>query len=333
MSSDRFWAAGALVLATMLGVASVAQAAPEPSAAELKTAKQLFEEAERDETAGRWREALDKFTRVVSFKETPSGLFHKAFCEEKVGLVLAAYRDYKRAAQLSETYAGASAENKKLIDKETTSRMVALLPRIPSLKLRTPLGVAGVRVVFDDAELGPDELNVSRQVELGQHVVEASAPGRPPFRSHLALSEGANEALSIVFAEPTLVPLTPPGGASGVSLAPPERSSSSRRTALVWAGVGTSAALAATGVVFFLRGRANADDLERECSRTDALCRRDDIEGARDRNYVVAGVAGGLAVVGAGVTVWLARSTAEGSKTPRSALMLGPRGISVSHFF
>lgn len=329
MISYRFWAAGALALAMSLGGASAVRAAPETAPAELKTARQLFEEAERDEKAGRWREALDKFTRVVAFKETPSGLFHKAFCAEKLGLALAAYRDYRRAAQLSETYAAASAENKKLIEKETAARMVALLPRIPALTLRAPAGVAGLRVVFDDVELKPDELNVSRQVELGQHVVEATAPGRPLFRSHVMLGEGANEALAIVFAEPTAAPVAPPSGPVSV---PEGRPASSGHPALVWAGVGTSAALAATGAVFFLQGRSVADDLERECSRTDVLCRRDDLAGARDRNYAVAGVAGGLAAVGAGVTAWLALS--GGPKAAASqALVLSPGGVGLRGTF
>src|SRR5262245_5802237 len=96
MVGRRFWVVGAIFLSVSVASGRAAHAEPDPSQAEIKAARQLFSEAERDEAAGRWREALDKFSRVVAFKETPSGLFHKAFCEEKVGLLLSAYQGYKR---------------------------------------------------------------------------------------------------------------------------------------------------------------------------------------------------------------------------------------------
>ncbi len=326
VSRHRSWFVGALALGASLVAAPFAAAAPEPSPVEVKAARQLFTEAERDEAAGRWREALEKFTQVVAFKETPSGLFHKAYCEERVGLPLAAYQDYKRAAQLNDRYASGNAADKKLIDQQTTSRMVALLPRIPLLKLRLPSGVEGVRVSFDDVELKPDELDVSRQVEPGQHIVDASAPDRPPFRARVTLTEGANEALSIIFAEPMPKPSGPTATAVR-SPTPEEAPASSGRSVAIWAGAGASAALAATSVVFFLNGRSAADKLERECSRIDALCERSNLESARERNYLGAGIAGGLAAVGAGVTVWLALSGGSKATAPLQALIVSPHGV------
>lgn len=326
MKCRHFWLTGATALSITLAGNSLAWAepAPEPSQVEVKAARQLFAEAERDESVGRWREALDKFSRVVAFKATPSGLFHKAYCEEKVGLLLAAYQDYKRAAQLNESYPATSVENKKLIDGQTTSRLVALLPRIPSLKVRAPAGVAGMRVLFDDVELKADELNVSRQVELGQHLVEATAQGRPPYRSTITLTEGSNEALTITFAEPVASPASEPIARAVPSDERP--ASSSTRTVVIWAGAGASAALAATGMVFFLKARSAADNLERECSRTDALCQRDELESARNRNYLAAGITGGLAAVGVGVTVWLARAGNAKAALPRQSFVLSPGG-------
>ncbi|HEU4533261.1 MAG TPA: hypothetical protein VFS00_04055 [Polyangiaceae bacterium] len=81
-----------------------------------------------------------------------------------------------------------------------------------------------------------------------------------------------------------------------------------------------------------MQERAIAGNLERECSRTDVLCRRDDLAGARDRNDAAAGVAGGLAAVGAGVTTWLALSGGP-KATASQALVLSPASVSLRGTF
>jgi hypothetical protein len=173
-----------------------------------------------------------------------------------------------------------------------------------------------VRVLLDGVELKANELNVARRAELGQHAVEATAPGKAAFRRQITLTEGANEELAINMLD--VSPAAPPVGAR-IEL-PQERPASSARTVATWALAGTSVALAATSVGFFLNGRSVADKLERGCSRVDVLCQGRELESARDRNYVVAGVAGGLAAVGAGAALWVALSGSPGSRRTQQAV-------------
>ncbi|HLK40962.1 MAG TPA: hypothetical protein VKU41_29630, partial [Polyangiaceae bacterium] len=69
-------------------------AGPDPRLVE---ARALFVEAEHDEDAGRWQDALDKVRRVGEVKRTAGVRFHEALCEEHLGRLTRALTDYTAA--------------------------------------------------------------------------------------------------------------------------------------------------------------------------------------------------------------------------------------------
>ena len=77
---------------------SAASADAPPTDAQIAAARDLFLAAERDEDAQRWAEALEKLQRVSVVKLTSGIRYHMALCEEHLGHLVAALRDYKAAA-------------------------------------------------------------------------------------------------------------------------------------------------------------------------------------------------------------------------------------------
>ncbi|MDP9000908.1 MAG: hypothetical protein M3O46_12435, partial [Myxococcota bacterium] len=82
-----------VVLVGTLG-AAVAQAAPP---APIERARQLFVQAEEDEDAERWSDALDKFRAVSQVRLTAGVRYHLALCEEHLGQLARALEDYRSA--------------------------------------------------------------------------------------------------------------------------------------------------------------------------------------------------------------------------------------------
>src|SRR6185295_13768157 len=70
----------------------------EPSAAELATARSLFNEARAAEERGDWLEALGKLDAVAKVKMTPQVRFHLGLCQEHTMHLVDALNSLERAA-------------------------------------------------------------------------------------------------------------------------------------------------------------------------------------------------------------------------------------------
>ena len=87
----------AALLCSGLAALVAPAAAAAPTESELRAARQLFAEAEHDEDAGRWPEALEKLRRVEQVKHTAGVRSHVALCEEHLGQLARALDDYASA--------------------------------------------------------------------------------------------------------------------------------------------------------------------------------------------------------------------------------------------
>ncbi|HEU4535638.1 MAG TPA: hypothetical protein VFS00_16035, partial [Polyangiaceae bacterium] len=136
----------------------------------------------------------------------------------------------------------------------------------------------------------------------------------------------------VVLFEPA--PIAPPAAAPPPAPAaspPAERAAPSAGGGSLapWLVGGASAALAGVGVGFFFAGEARDDELD-DCRAGRALCDESAIESSRQRNYTIAGTAGALSLVGAGVTLALALSGGRGDGPAARAaggLVVTPQGV------
>ncbi|MGH7327350.1 MAG: hypothetical protein ACREJX_03265, partial [Polyangiaceae bacterium] len=120
-------AIAAFTLAITMGFARSAFADPTP--AEIENARKLFKQAETDEAAQRWNEALDELRRASAIKMTAGLRFHIALCENNLNQLSAALADFTAADLL------ARAESNTDVQLAVRDPLTDLRARVPSLHL------------------------------------------------------------------------------------------------------------------------------------------------------------------------------------------------------
>lgn len=200
----RGWTAG---LAIALG-AAVAHAEPTPG--EIQAARELFAQAEKDEDAGNWSQALEKLRRASSVKTTAGIRYHIALCEEKLGQIAAALNDYSGAESM------AQADHNKDVLELVAAPIKALRARVPTLSIEVPSDVQGAEVTIDGNRFASGLWGIATPMEPGAHQVEARAQGKVPFSATVTLKEkdAAHLAVRMTDAPKTATNVTPPTDAT-----------------------------------------------------------------------------------------------------------------------
>jgi hypothetical protein len=189
-------------------------ASADPTEAELRAARQLFLDAEKDEQAQLWSEALGKLQRVSQVKLTAGVRFHLALCWEHTGKLAMALDGYTTAG------AQARAENAQDVLRLVGTKIAELSLRVPRLTLHVIPDVADTAVTLDGAKLQPTTIGTVMPVEPGQHRVEATAPNRPPAAVEFIVREREQRTLEIKLLEPVPAPAAAPAPAPAPTQAP-----------------------------------------------------------------------------------------------------------------
>jgi hypothetical protein len=313
-------AVGALLLASTAHAQPPGPAGPDA----LATARALFSEALRDEEAGRFGDALAKFERVRAVRDTASIEYRIGSCYEGLGQPAPAYRAYLAAQAL-----GASDPQGAEVSHAASDRLDALGRQLARLTLILPNPAPA------DAEVRVDDGVVATADPIalapGRHVVSATASGATPFRTEIALAEGAQVALTVV--------LQPPPAPQPVEKPPPapapERDSSE---AARWVTLGGGVALMAVSAILLVVRHNEISDLNHACPR--GVCPfgvdENDLEATRNRALVygpvgvACGVAG-IALVGGGI-YWIASAhpSADAGQAFAVAPMIARGGAGVA---
>ena len=286
-SSRASIVAGAIAVAIGLH----ATRAPAQTQEELKAARELFQEAYKDEQEKRFPEALEKFQRVAKVKESASVRYRIATVLASMGRLREA-RDMYRA--LAATKASLAAADQEIADS-AAERAAELDRRIPRLALRVEDDAPpDVRVTVDGAPVPVSTTPRSIELDPGDHVVSASARGSAPSEETVRLPEGAGDVPHTLAFTPEKPPEPPP---------PPPSTSKT----LPWIAVGGGAALVVTGSVLLLLREGLIDDIETACPNNVCPTRlRDAVESDRDEAKLFGPLGGafaiaGLAAIGAGI--------------------------------
>jgi hypothetical protein len=258
------------------------------------------------------------------FKETAGVRFHLALAEERVGQLVAARADYQRAFDLSRTMRDADGRD---VNERSGKSLVDLLKRTPVVTVVASADAPNAVVMVDGAI---DRAATERPFphDPGEILIEASAPGRAPFRQVEKLAEGAR--VTIPLRLPAAVVEPPAGGSVAASVATdkPIRDGGgaqppSRVPGYVFGGVAV-AGLATGGVFYGLHLRLDQAN-DKLCSRPDVICdsRREQVA---NRHRTVAFVAGGVGLASAVASVYFF------TRGP-STVAVGPSQITYAHRF
>jgi tetratricopeptide (TPR) repeat protein len=268
---------------------------------DLRRARELFDAAEKDEAANRWREAHEKLTEVAKIRLTPGVRYHLALCDERLGRLLAALEGYSRAEE------EASAQKNDEVLRFTRQKLDELRPRIPQLTLAIPPGIDGVEASIDGKPIIPP--TKPTQVDPGEHKVEARAPGRVPFGSKITLAER-----NIFVLQVSLLPIAapPPSETATPPPPPPPRRSNGSPGAAIGTGI-AALVLAGGGLAAFLVAGGRRDDAIGTCAPRTFSC-----QDLKDEVRAWDGVALGAWITAAVLAVTSVILYA-GSRTPQTA--------------
>ena len=273
---------GALVLAVAIGVGTglFAPRAFAQSPEELQAARELFQEAFKDEQEKRYPDALEKFERVAKVKESASVRY-------RIATVLVAMGRLREARDMYRALAAAK-PSLPPSDQETADsaaeRAVEIHGRIPKLALRVQDNPPpDVRVTVDGAPVPISTTPRTIELDPGDHVVAATARDSMPSEETITLTSGGGEVAHTVTFTPEKSPLA---------------SFASDKT-VPWVAVGAGALLAVTGVALLVAREGTVDDIKAACPGN--VCPtnlRADIEADRDRAQLFGPLGGALTVVG-----------------------------------
>ncbi len=310
-----------------------AAARASPDDAQLQAARELFHQAERDEDAGLWSDALAELRRVGQVKLTAGVRYHIALCEEHLGQVATALADYTTAE------GQARGEHAQDVLRLVGRQIAAVEPRVPRLTIRIVPEVPEAVLRLDGVVVAKTFVGVAMPVDPGVHRVEAEAPNRPVTRASVTLHEHDNAVLDVAL-DPFLAPPPAPRSAlapSGLVAPAAEPAANAhpggaRARVHALATTAGAAGLAVGGIVaFVVAGNALARG-QQQCatvvSTGSGAC---DAERETVRSWDFAAAGAWIAAAALGTVSMVLWSWRDGGKS--SALVVGPRTLDLRSTF
>jgi hypothetical protein len=299
--------AGSFVVA----IALLASNAAAQTETELALAETLYRQARDLMAAGNYAEACPKLKESYRIDPGTGTLLNLAACYEAQGKLASAWLGYASAV------IAARRDRRPDRVKYAEEHMQALEPKLSKLTVLVPADsdLPDLEIKLDGVVLGRASRGVPAPVDPGEHIVEASAPGREPWKTSVNI--GAEADLQNVTVPPLApasappqapAPVQPPAPATPPVVAaplPPEADAELTRPIplSVYIAGGTTVALGVAAAVsggLYLDRRAEFTDLEatpeNDRAREEA---HDDAQTFGVLNAVfLAATAGGAAVTG-----------------------------------
>ncbi len=325
-------AASALVadVARAQGTAAQAPASTPATDAQLKAAREMFQDAYKDEQEKRYAQALDKFQRVAAVKESASVRYRIGSVLEQLGRLREA-RDAFRALAASKPNL---TQPEKEIADNAAERAHLLDKKIPRLLLRLqPDAPAEARVSIDGAPVPASTAPRSIELDPGEHHILASSPTSQPSETRVTLAEG-REVEVMVMLEPVAAAKPAP-----VVAEPPPVEGPRRDNTLAYVALGAGGALVVTGLVLLGIREGDISDIKKACG-ADGTCPRAQMASLQSSHDQAAlfGPLGigvglvGLAAAGTGVFLLLRRAPAADAAPAKGTTTTSPSsgGIRIS---
>jgi hypothetical protein len=300
-------------------------------------AEALFEEGRNLVAAGKFAEGCSKFADSQRLDPSPATLLNLANCWEKLDRTATAWAVYREAAS------AANAVGRKDYVSTAQRRADALAPKLARLTLNVPKPTDGLEIKRDGVPVDHVEWGVAIPIDSGSHVIEASAPGRKPWRSAVdAIQDGAQATVTVPELEgsPVAAPAAAPSPGVAATSAAPEppaavpptaeksesRGGAQRVGAVVVAGLGVVGL--AVGGVFALSAKSQYNDSLSACeSGNPNLCNSSGVSQRGDArtagNVATVAMGAGAAAILAGGVLWFTAPSGS-SQTARATFGIAP---------
>lgn len=241
-----------ILLATALAVPVPRDASAAPSLMDRVKSDRLFREGKRLYNAGQYKEACQALAQSEALEPAIGTLGLLAACHEKQGDLLKAQAEYEETAKR----ARAKKDDRAAFAAE---RAAALKARLAKLSIRSAGNEPGLEVKRGADVLLASQIGVEAPVNPGVLTIEASAPGKPAWRTTVTLKEGERRVV--------LVPLLDPEArAAAASPGPP------RWTAYAAGGVGAAGIIAGSIAGSVAIANNDASMSRKVCLRSASRC-------------------------------------------------------------
>ncbi len=319
------WALALGLALPLLGAAATTAHAQTraPSPDELQAARELFQDAYRDEQEKRFPQALEKFQRVAAVKESASVRY-------RIGTVLASLGRLREARDAFRSLAaskGTLPPNEQEIADSSAERAQSLDRRIPHLVLQLQDNAApDARVTIDGVPVPASTTPRPFEVDPGEHLVQATASTAQASETKVTLQEGRDLALTVLL-PPKEKPVAAP-----IAVAPPTSHTPPRRDhTLAIVALGAGGVLLITGIVLLAVRAGDISDLNNACRTVCPSDKRSALESTHDQAQLFGPLGAGLGVVGlaaAGAGAYLLFRPAPSAASPANgALRIGPHPV------
>ena len=277
--------------ATAMAVLSSTAVYAEPTSADKATAEALYVAGKKLMAESNYGEACKKFEESQRLDAGVGTLMYLSDCYEKSGRTASAWATWREAAAAARTAGQA--------DRETTARerAAALESKLSTLSIVVPNAnrPQGLEIKRDGTVLSEAVWSIVSPIDPGIHVVEATAPGKKPWRAEVNVRKhGAKASVTIPMLEDAAAgapvaappgarqpaPTTPPASsaaqpaASDTGIAPPP-SSAQKTWGFVIGGLGLAGIGA--GTFFALNTQQQLDDRKKVCP-SEQNCTQDEID-------------------------------------------------------
>ncbi len=289
------------------------------------TVQALFDEGKKLESAGNYAEACPKFLSSYTLEHRVGTLLNLADCYEKTGQTASAWARFVEAR----TLALRAGQNERAdFAKEHAD---ALEPKLSRLTIAVPHPAAGLQVTRDGVAVDAGMFGTASPVDPGDHVVEASAPGKTAWKGRVHVAGNAAKASIEVPAlqdapvAPAAATPTAPGAPGAPARAVDQSAGLGGRkvVALVLGGAGVAAA--GVGAVFGVMALGKksdsnqycgADGNANDCYPPGASLRHD---AAVYGNVSTALIGAGAALAVGGIVLWLLPSSSTAASAALSS--------------
>jgi hypothetical protein len=289
----------------------------EPSATDKSIAAELFEEARMLLQQGRVDQACSKFEESQRLDPGGGTLLNLALCHERQGRTATAWLEFIEARGV------ANADARPLRVAFAQAHIAQLEPTLSRLVVQVSpaADLPDLEVKRDGSDVGRAAWGSAVPIDPGDHVVEAAAPGKVPWRQSISVASSGDLKTVIIPSlgdvptatkrneEPPTDVAVHPAYASDTAAGRGslERTMSPALTVAAWTTLGLGAVAAGGSAYFGLHALSLKHDADRECpsdacSAQGAADNRDAIRSA-DLASVAAAV--GIAGVGTGVVLLL----------------------------
>jgi hypothetical protein len=221
---------GAVALAsTLVAAPSIAHA--QVSDAQRAVARQLFQEGNDLQAAGKYADALDKFQKAQDAFSAPTNLVRVAECQVSLGRLVEGAETYRTVIR-TPLPAGSPPAFAQSVDQAKTE-LAQVEPRVPKVTVQvTPKDVAGLRLQIDGQQVTAALVGEPLPLDPGTHKVAVFASGYVANEQTVTISERDTKTLVFrlsavagvtIAPAPPLAPAppAPPQDANGQPIPPP----------------------------------------------------------------------------------------------------------------